>query len=362
MFFNPNFWKNKKVLVTGHTGFKGAWCTQLLNYLGANVYGLSISKKESNLVYQDQNVQRILVEEAIGDICDRHFVELFLTKIEPHYIIHLAAQSLVKQSYIDPLETFRTNIIGTAALLDVAKDLENLSKIICVTSDKCYLNEDHIGDFRECDRLGGYDPYSSSKAGAELIAKSMFDSFFQNTGTDVFTVRAGNVIGGGDVSKNRLMTDVIRSIEDETNINLRYPMATRPWQHVLEPIGAYLHLIEFFDDLQGSNFDSFNIGPTAQKNKTVSALVQEALALSNSLCSITVNSDRHEHEATTLSLDVTKLISETHWREAWDFRQTVKVTVDWYRKFALGTSAKELCERDIRDYLTKMESNDGKFN
>lgn len=354
MFFSPAFWKNKKVVVTGHTGFKGAWCIQLLGHLGAKTYGLSVSRKEDNLVYQDMNVQKMIADEAIGDICDREFVKSFLTKHQPHYIIHMAAQSLVKKSYFDPLETFRTNILGTATLLDVGTNLENVSKIICVTSDKCYLNEDQIGDFIESDRLGGHDPYSSSKAGAEIVAKSMFDSYFRQTDIDVFTVRAGNVIGGGDASENRLMTDIIRSIENKSNIKLRYPNATRPWQHVLEPLGAYLHLIENFDHLPGANFDSYNIGPTVDKNRTVLELVKKTLSFSNSRCSVSVDEKPNEHEAQTLSLDITKLLSETSWREAWSFDETVKATVDWYREYASGASAFELCTRDIVDYLEKL--------
>lgn len=357
MFFDPKFWKNKKVVVTGHTGFKGSWCTQLLDYLGANIYGLSISREEDNLVYQDINVQKMIADEAIGDICDKEFVKSFLIKHQPHYIIHLAAQSLVKQSYLDPLETFRTNILGTATVLDVAKDLKNVRKIICVTSDKCYFNEDHIGDFRESDRLGGHDPYSASKAGAEIVTKSMFDSYFGQTDIDLFTVRAGNVIGGGDVSENRLMTDIIRSIENQSSIKLRYPNATRPWQHVLEPLGAYLHLIEHFDHLQGSNFDSYNIGPSAEKNKTVMELVKKALFFSNSTCSVSVDAKPHDHEAKTLSLDITKLISETCWREAWSFDETVQVTADWYREYASGASAFELCHRDIIEYVERLGKN-----
>lgn len=355
MYFNPKFWKNKKIFLTGHTGFKGAWCAQILHSLGAKVYGLSISQNTNNLVYKDPKIQKVFDYEFVGDVCDFTFVESALNKIEPDYIIHMAAQSLVKQSYIEPLETFRTNVLGTATILNAAKNLKYLKTIICVTSDKCYLNNDQVWGYREIDRLGGHDPYSCSKAAAELVAKSMFDSFYSKTNTDVFTVRAGNVIGGGDMSEDRLMTDVVKAINNETEINLRYPKASRPWQHVLEPVAAYLHLIEHFDKKMCAKFDCYNVGPTLNKNKNVITLVREAFAISNTSASINIDLNDSNHEATSLALDISKIISETLWREAWGFHETVKLTLDWYRNYETGVSAYELCKSDINAYFKKIE-------
>ena len=274
------------MLLTGHTGFKGIWCAQLLNLLGVRVFGLSNNQQTDNLIYKDPKVQAVFADEFIGDVCDFYLISEILNKVKPDFVIHMAAQALVKQSYINPLETFNSNIIGTATILEAAKKQANLHSIICVTSDKCYFNEEQIWGYRETDRLGGRDPYSASKAACELVAKSMFESFYIDGSIDIFTVRAGNVIGGGDMSKDRIMTDIVTSINNNVDICLRYPDATRPWQHVLEPIGAYLHLLEFYFNEDTSKFYSYNIGPSSKKIKSVISLVEEAFTISRAISAI----------------------------------------------------------------------------
>ena len=267
-----NFWKNKKVLVTGHTGFKGSWLCLWLNKMGANVSGLSLNDPVSSPnMFSVLNIEKSVKDER-GDISDYETCIRTVTKHEPEIVFHLAAQPLVKLSYLDPLKTYNTNILGTANILEAIRHCESVKTIVVITTDKCYENIEKEYAYVETDSLGGFDPYSSSKACAEHIASAYYRSFFRKKGVGLGTVRVGNVIGGGDWAMDRLIPDMIKSWSKNEKLFIRYPLATRPWQHVLEPLSGYLMLAEALWEEQERFSGPWNFGPAKNCVKTVQAL------------------------------------------------------------------------------------------
>jgi len=349
-----NFFNGKKILVTGHTGFKGSWLCSWLNALGADITGFSLEPNSQPNMFSACNIEHD-VNSIIADIRDYSAIEKAIIDNEPEIIFHLAAQPLVLESYKSPLNTFQTNVIGTANILEAIRlrGKEFVKSVVIVTSDKCYENNEKGHSFVEEDKLGGKDPYSSSKASAEIITNAYYNSFFINkSNVSISTVRAGNVIGGGDWSANRLIPDCMRSLSNNKDIIIRNPNSTRPWQHVLDPLCGYLNLSKnMYSD--SSFCGAWNFGPFHESVKTVTNVV-------NSLCDLWPESkssieflkiNKSVKEAKLLSLDSTKATKYLGWRPRLDFQRSIELTVGWYKSYYNSPELiKELVTNQINRY------------
>lgn len=349
--------RGRRVFVTGHTGFKGSWLSIWLQQLGAQVHGYALSPTgpESNFVCSD--VPTLLATDHRADIRDR--TELVRTVLDaaPDVIFHLAAQPLVRESYAIPRETHEINYMGTCNLLEAVRELRRPCAVVVVTTDKCYENKEQVWGYREIDALGGHDPYSASKAAAEFLTRSYRDSFFpiarlDEHGVGIATARAGNVIGGGDWAKDRIVPDMVRSLVSGQPVCIRSPGAVRPWQHVLEPLHGYLRLAErLLERVDGSFADAWNFGPSAEGNQTVGDLVTLFHRLWGDGEWRFDAESKNPHETTMLSLAIDKAVTRLQWRPIWDFPTTIQRTVAWYREFAAGRHTMlEACRRDIHDF------------
>lgn len=345
-----NCYKNKKVFITGHTGFKGSWLSYLLIEAGAEVMGYSLNPEYSpnhfNLLGLNNKLNNV-----IGDVKDLNLLKDEISKFRPEFVFHLAAQPLVQKSYSDPVDTYFTNIMGTVNVLEAARMCSSIKSLIIVTSDKCYENEEWIWGYRESDRLGGFDPYSSSKAAAEIVYSSYFRSYFkdrENFGSA--TVRAGNVIGGGDWSDNRIIPDCIRAISDDKAIQIRNPFATRPWQHVLEPISGYLLLASKLVHEPKLFSGSWNFGPASKDVNTVlevANLMVKYLEKGN----VEVLNSNLKHEANLLQLNCDKANQVLNWHSRWNFDETIFFTADWYRKYFNGEDVSQITLNQIHKFF-----------
>jgi CDP-glucose 4,6-dehydratase len=334
-------YSGKRVLVTGHTGFKGAWLCEWLLGLGADVHGLALPAQKPSLFFALELDLR--VKHAIQDIRNAHGVDHVIQELQPDFIFHLAAQALVRVSYREPVQTFATNTLGTAHLLDAVRTANHPCTIVVVTTDKCYENDaaaqgSKARNFKESDPLGGHDPYSASKAAAEIVVASYRDSFFSH-GTDVAlaSARAGNVIGGGDWAEDRIVPDSIRALSAGKPIPVRNPDFTRPWQHVLEPLGGYLSLGAKLEQARQKKSveeiaryaQAFNFGPNPDANRTVHDLVEEVLRHWPGSWE-RASQEKHLPEAPLLSLAIDKARDTLGWYPRWDFAKTVDQTISWY--------------------------------
>lgn len=327
---NKSFWKNKKVLITGHTGFKGSWLSSVLSLYNCKLYGFSLKPKSKDQIYVTNNIKSLFIDEKFSDINNFNILNSFIKKIKPEIIFHLAAQSLVLQSYKDPNETFLTNVMGTLNLCESVKNQKQLKSLVIVTSDKCYLNKDKkIHFFNENDPLGGYDPYSASKAGTELVTQLYQKTFFSNENIKCSSVRAGNVIGGGDVSKDRIFTDIINAFKKNKVLSIRSPNSYRPWQHVLEPISGYILLAQnLFNDKKNKFVGPWNFGPNKSNIKTVLNIVK--LVNKEKKIKYSKSKKNNFYESKYLALDIRKAKKMLKWKPKLNIQQTIKWTVDWY--------------------------------
>jgi len=330
-----NCYKGKRVLVTGHTGFKGAWLSLWLNELGANVSGFSLEPPTNPNLFGIVNVEPD-ISRKIGDIRNKELISSTLEEQQPEIVFHLAAQALVRQSYRDPHETFETNVMGTINLLEAVRNTPSVKVVIIVTSDKCYENREWIYPYRETDPMGGYDPYSASKGCVELIVASYVNSFFnpkeygKSHHVSVASVRAGNVIGGGDFAEDRLIPDCVRSLTAGQVISIRYPNATRPWQHVLEPLSGYLHLGASMWQNEGRYLGGWNFGPLDEEMITVEKIVQKTIELWGKGAYQILPSPLHE--ANLLRLDIHKAIHYLKWKPVYNVHHALEKTVRWYKE------------------------------
>ena len=325
--------QNKRILITGDTGFKGSWLSLWLKELGADVVGMALPP-----LYEDDHFNLLALDRLIHhidcDIRDYSSVEKIFHDFEPEIVFHLAAQALVRNSYETPKETFDTNISGSVNILDMCSKTASVRSLVYVTSDKCYRNREWVWGYRENDELGGNDPYSASKAAAEIVFSAYYESFFKrqkHMGTA--SARAGNVIGGGDWSKDRIIPDCMRSLTEHRPIRLRNPGATRPWQHVLEPLSGYLLLAEklFLDPEQFSG--SWNFGPSADSNKTVRQLADEIVRVWGKGTVLETSENNAPHESHLLQLNCDKSRFCLGWKPRWNFEEAVAQTVDWYHNW-----------------------------
>lgn len=352
-------YKGKRVLLTGHTGFKGSWLAEWLLSLGAKVTGLSLEPNTQPSLFNELKLSN-RVNHHIGDIRDLGLVCHLVEEVRPDFVFHLAAQPLVRLSYSQPVDTYATNVLGTIHVMEAVRLAAQPCTMLCISTDKCYENREWVHSYRETDALGGHDPYSSSKGAAEIAINSYRSSFFSAKDTPVHlaSARAGNVIGGGDWALDRIMPDCIRALTKGERIPVRNKVATRPWQHVLEPLSGYLHLAASIR-AAGENAarlqqlcGPFNFGPALSSNRSVAALVEEAIK--HWPGSWEDQSDpRAVHEATLLNLSTDKAHHHLHWQPVWSFEQTIAHTVAWYRQWHLDpVSARTLTTQQITDYTT----------
>lgn len=321
------------MFITGHTGFKGAWLTTLLHTLDSKICGYSLDPPSEPSLFEVLKLSTKIEKSIHGNINDPEAIKKELSLFQPDLVFHLAAQSLVRHSYKDPMDTFQTNILGTANLLQAIRDTPSVKSCLVITTDKCYENLDRGTAFQETDPLGGRDPYSSSKACAEIVVHSMRSSFFDEKKIRISTARAGNVIGGGDWAKDRIITDLVNAIDSHQPVLLRHPEATRPWQHVLEPITAYLKIAElnFENKLDGQ---AFNIGPDLSSEKSVEFVVDHFYRACGLTPRIEKDLSTKPHEAKLLMLDNQKAKALLNWSPQYSTEQAIKVTADWYQNFS----------------------------
>ncbi|HFU6607191.1 CDP-glucose 4,6-dehydratase [Bacillus cereus group sp. TH43LC] len=343
---SSSFWNKKKVFITGHTGFKGSWLTLFLTSLGAEVVGFSSHPPSIPNLFEQGNVAKECIT-IHGNITDYDSLFHALKQHNPDILFHLAAQPIVTNSYKNPIETFKTNVLGTVHVLEAAKHIDSIRGIINVTSDKCYENDGSGNQaFVESDRLGGFDPYSASKACAELVATSYQKSFFRTNTQKLASVRAGNVIGGGDWAEDRLFPDVIRAYLQDGTLTIRNKNAIRPWQHVLDPLHGYILLAEkLWTD--AAYAEAWNFGPINEPNRTVHDVIQSIIKLWNKQLTIISPSTNTPYESPVLTLDSTKAVNKLGWTPKLSTDHSIAWTVDWYKKYASGENIESFTRQQI---------------
>jgi len=333
MVINNIFWKDRKVFLTGHTGFKGGWLALWLKQIGANVTGYSLAPTTEPCFFSSLNIASKVDRNIIADIRDRTLLGKAIDECQPEIIIHMAAQPLVRDSYDNPIDTYSTNVMGTVNLLDAARFCGSVKAILNITTDKCYENKEWVWGYREHDTLGGYDPYSNSKACAELVSSAYRNSFLCDANIALATARAGNVIGGGDWSKDRIIPDAIRSFVDSQALVIRNPKATRPWQHVLEPLAGYIMLSEALFNGRQKYSEGWNFGPNQEGIQPVSVLADKMVGLWGNGVSWELDKGASPHEALSLKLDCSKAHQYLCWHPIWGLDRTLSETVNWYKCF-----------------------------
>lgn len=351
---NPSFWRDRRVFITGHTGFKGSWLALWLQCAGARVTGYALRPPTDPSLFEQARVAEGM-ESILGDIRDLGRLRAAMEACRPEVVFHLAAQPLVRNGYQEPHETYTTNVIGTLNVLEAVRHTGGIHAVVVVTSDKCYENREWVWGYREDDPMGGHDPYSSSKACAELLTASYRRSFFPAHAyaehhMALASARAGNVIGGGDWAQDRLIPDVMRAFLTERVPAIRNPRAIRPWQHVLEPLGGYLTLAERLWE-QGPEFaEGWNFGPEERDARPVYWIVERLAGLWGWKGGWRLDDGDHPHEATYLKLDCSKARARLGWVPRWDLETALRLTVQWYRAFAAGEDVRRITEEQIRSY------------
>ena len=349
-----SFWQGKKVLVTGHTGFKGAWLSLWLVQLGAEVTGYALQPPTTPSLFEICSLDTS-VHSYIGDVRDYDNVLRTIKKTRPDVVFHLAAQPLVRESYRNPVETYAINVMGTVNLLEAVRQVETIRAVVNITTDKCYENKEWCWGYRENEPMGGYDPYSNSKACSELVTSAFRSSFFNPAdydkhGVAIATARAGNVIGGGDWASDRLIPDFIKAIEVGEKIQIRNPVAVRPWQHVLEPISGYLMLAERLYKEGAAFAEGWNFGPEDSDAKSVEWIVQQLCLLWGEGAAYEIDQGEHPHEATYLKLDCSKSKIRLNWQSNWSLHEALARIVFWNKAYREEQDMKEFCLKQITDY------------
>lgn len=347
-------YRDKRVFITGHTGFKGSWLTLILQDLGAEVMGYALNPispiSHFDLLGLDRKIKHV-----VGDICDHDSLLEAMVGFQPDFVFHLAAQALVRPSYNDPRTTFETNIMGSVNLLEAVRRCRSVRSLVYITSDKCYENVEWIWGYRENDQLGGRDPYSASKAAAEIVFSSYARSFFaDHRDLGAATTRAGNVIGGGDWAIDRIVPDCIRSVQAGKPIDVRNPKATRPWQHVLEPLSGYLLLgAKLFIETKRFN-GSWNFGPSTSDVRTVQDVAEIIFSHLGNGCINFVKSDPIVHEARLLQLNCDRAHQELGWYPRWNSEKTLEATAVWYKRMMAGDNVEQVSRNQIKEYFFEL--------
>lgn len=351
---NPGFWHGKRVLLTGHTGFKGSWLSLWLQSMGAQVTGFALAPPTRPSLFEVADVGSGMIS-VVGDIRDLAHLRAVFAEYKPEIVIHMAAQALVRYSYVEPVETYSTNVMGTVNLLDSVRGSGSVKAVVNVTSDKCYENREWAWGYRENEAMGGFDPYSSSKGCAELVASAYRCSFFHpdkhhQHGVALASARAGNVIGGGDWAEDRLIPDIMRAITEGRAVNIRNPHAIRPWQHVLEPLSGYLLLAQKLYEEGPVYAEGWNFGPNDEDAKPVQWIVERLTQSWVEGASWVLDSGEHPHEAHYLKLDCSKAKAQLNWHPRWHLEETLDKIVEWHRASGDGKNMRELTLRQIDAY------------
>jgi CDP-glucose 4,6-dehydratase len=353
----PSFWLGKKVLITGHTGFKGSWLSLWLQKTGANVVGFALAPPTSPNLFTVANVADGMCSVE-GDIRNLDQLDAVIRKHKPEIVIHMAAQALVRYSYEEPVETFATNVMGTVNILESVRRSDCVRVILNITSDKCYENKEWLWGYRENEPMGGHDPYSSSKGCAELVTSAYRESYFSGGqgGCVVATSRAGNVIGGGDWAKDRLIPDIMAAFMQKRPVEIRYPESIRPWQHVLEPLNGYLLLIEHLWE-HGEKFTGgWNFGPADEDARPVMWIVERLIKLWGDGASCEVDTQEHPHEANYLKLDCSKARQLLKWKPQLNLDSALEWVANWYQEYHRGGNLRDLTEAQITEYQKCLKS------
>ena len=348
-----NFWAKRKVFITGHTGFKGAWLCMWLHKLGAQVKGYSLEPPTNPSLFCEARVGELMISD-IGDIRDLEKLTKSIQEFKPDILIHMAAQSLVRYSYDAPVETYAVNVLGTVNVLEAAKTCSSIKSVVNVTTDKCYENKEWIWSYRENEPMGGHDPYSGSKGCAELVTASYRKSFFEEKGVGLASARAGNVIGGGDWALDRLMPDILRAFEKERPVVIRSPNAVRPWQHVLEPLGGYMKLAQALYENPLEFADGWNFGPNEHDAKPVSWIIDEMVGSWQGASWQLDQSGTNPHEANYLKLDISKAKQNLSWQPIWSLSRTLSHIVTWHKAWLSGLDMQEKSINEISKYMQSM--------
>jgi CDP-glucose 4,6-dehydratase len=348
---SPEFWKNKRVFLTGHNGFKGSWLSLWLQEMGAIVKGFSLEPCTIPNLYEVARVAEGM-ESEIGDIRNLEAVTQSMTAFDPDILIHMAAQPLVRLSYAEPVATYATNVMGTIHVLEAARQCRSLKSIVAITTDKCYENKEWPWGYRENEAMGGHDPYSSSKGCCELLIASYRNSFFQTSDTpSLASVRAGNVIGGGDWSDDRLIPDILRAFEKGESVIVRNPLSTRPWQHVLEPLAGYLVLAEELFNHGNQFAEGWNFGPKDEDCQSVEWILTNMIKSWGEGASWELDENNNPHEAGFLKLDCSKASKELNWVPKWNLAFTLQSIVTWHKAWMNGIDMKKQCLKEIELYF-----------
>lgn len=347
---SPSFWKGKKVFVTGHTGFKGSWLSLWLQDMGAIVKGYALEPNTTPNLFTEAKVGQNMNSE-MGDITDLIQITASMVSFNPEVLIHMAAQPLVRLSYKEPVLTYATNVMGTVNVLEAARKCSKLKAIVSVTTDKCYENKEWAWGYRENEPMGGHDPYSSSKGCAELVTAAYRKSFFnENNSAFLASARAGNVIAGGDWSDDRLIPDILKAFEKNEPVIVRNPMATRPWQHVLEPLSGYLVLAQHLYEGRSDFAEGWNFGPKDEDCKPVSWILDKMVTKWGKGASWELDKDNNPHEAGYLKLDCSKAASQLNWYPKWNLEYTLESIINWHQHYLLGKNIQEQCLLEIAKY------------
>jgi CDP-glucose 4,6-dehydratase len=351
---NVNFWRGKRVLMTGHTGFKGSWLSLWLQSMEAQVVGYALVPPTTPSLFEVAEVGKGMTS-ITGDIRDLEKLRAVFTEHKPEIVIHMAAQPLVRYSYIEPVETYSTNVMGTVNLLEAVRSTPSVKAVVNITSDKCYENREWVWGYRENEAMGGYDPYSSSKGCAELVASAYRNSYFhpdkyQQHGVAIASARAGNVIGGGDWAGDRLIPDILRAIIQGKPVHIRNPHAIRPWQHVLEPLAGYLQLAQKLY-IDGTAYaEGWNFGPNDEDAKPVQWIVEKLTTAWGEGASWKLDGGEHPHEAHYLKLDCSKAKAQLDWHPKWHLDATLSAIIEWHRAHRDGKDMRALTLKQIQQY------------
>jgi CDP-glucose 4,6-dehydratase len=352
---NPAFWRDKRVLMTGHTGFKGSWLSLWLQAMGAELRGIALQPPTSPALFDVAQVTKGM-DSHIADIRDSSAIARLVKDFQPEIVIHMAAQPLVRLSYQQPIETYATNVMGTVHVLEAARHAGSVRAIVNITTDKCYDNREWVWGYREDEAMGGHDPYSSSKGCAELVSSAYRKSFLKEAGIAIATARAGNVIGGGDWAQDRLVPDTLLALEKSQPVQIRNPHATRPWQHVLEPLSGYLLLAEKLHE-QGQVFaEGWNFGPRDEDARPVEWIVDQLCQAWGQGASWKLQPGDHPHEANYLKLDISKAKQCLQWAPRWSLETALEHITLWHRAWLNGQDMHALCLQQIHRYQDQTQA------
>ena len=352
---NSSFWRSKRVLITGHTGFKGSWLSLWLQSMGAQLQGIALTPPSTPALFNEANVAKDMEHQA-ADIRDYDKIKTLVAKFKPEVLIHLAAQPLVRLSYQQPVETYATNVMGTVHVMEAARHAGSVRAIVNITTDKCYENKEWAWGYREDESMGGHDPYSSSKGCAELVSSAYRKSFFKTEGIAMATARAGNVIGGGDWAIDRLVPDILRALERHQPVQIRNPRAIRPWQHVLEPLSGYLLLAERLYKNGQTDAEGWNFGPRDEDAQPVQWIVERLCETWGQGATWALQSGDHPYEANYLKLDISKAKQRLQWEPRWSLRHALEQITEWHRAWLSGDDMQAMCLQQINQYQNLKKS------